>query len=192
MKLVIASTNAGKVAEIAALLPVGCEAWKLDDFADAPIVLEDAETFDGNARKKAHEIAEALGEICLADDSGLLVDALDGAPGVRSARYGPTDEERIARLLRELKNVPLEQRTARFACSMCLAWPSGREALSTGVCEGRIVLEPRGKNGFGYDPVFELPNGRTLAELTRDEKAAVSHRGMALRALTPALRQLVR
>ncbi len=192
MKLVIASTNEGKVAEIAALLPPGCEAWKLDDFPDAPIVLEDAETFDGNAKKKAHEIAQALGEICLADDSGLLVDALDGAPGVRSARYGPTDPERIARLLRELKDVPEAARTARFVCSMCLAWPSGREELATGVCEGRIVLVPRGSHGFGYDPVFALPDGRTLAELTRDEKAAVSHRGQALRALAPVLRQLVR
>ncbi|MEW5737744.1 MAG: RdgB/HAM1 family non-canonical purine NTP pyrophosphatase [Myxococcota bacterium] len=182
--LVFATSNPGKKKELEALLGPGWIVKSAADFPDVPEVEEDQPTFEGNAAKKAHAFAEATGLLALADDSGLCVDALDGRPGVQSARYAPgTDGDRIAKLLGELKDVPSSQRTARFVCALCLATPDGKETFTRGTCEGRIIDAPRGANGFGYDPVFELPNGKTMAELTRDEKSAVSHRGAAFRAM---------
>jgi len=160
------------------------------DFPSIPEVDEDRNTFEGNAAKKAHTFAKATGQWALADDSGLEVDALDGRPGVFSARYAPTEPERIQKLLGELTGVPDEKRTARFRCVLCLAFPDGAERFTSGTCEGRIGHGPRGTNGFGYDPVFELPGGKTMAELTRDEKSALSHRGHAFRLMKDVLATL--
>ncbi len=188
--LVFASSNAGKIAELQALLGEGWVVKSAKDFPSIPEVDEDRNTFEGNAAKKAHTFAQATGQWALADDSGLEVDALDGRPGVFSARYAPTETERIDKLLGELTGVPDAQRTARFRCVLCLAFPDGRERFTSGTCEGRIGQAARGTNGFGYDPVFELPGGKTMAELTRDEKSALSHRGHAFRLMKDVLATL--
>ncbi len=188
--LVFASSNPGKIAELQALLGPQWQVKSAKDFPAVAEVDEDRDTFEGNAAKKAHAFAKATGLWALADDSGLVVDALGGRPGVYSARYAPTEPERIAKLLAELAGVPEVQRTARFKCVLCLAFPTGDERFTTGTCEGRIGLTARGTNGFGYDPVFELPHGKTMAELTRDEKSALSHRGHAFRAMLPVINAL--
>lgn len=189
--LVFATSNAGKLAELRALLGAGWLVKSAADFPHVPEVEEDRDTFEGNASKKAHAFASALGLWALADDSGLCVDALDGRPGVFSARYGDSDEHRISKLLGELAKTPDERRTARFVCVLALASPDGREQLTRGTCEGRIGHQKRGSNGFGYDPIFYLPDGRALAELSRDEKSAISHRGAAFRLMLPSITRLV-
>jgi XTP/dITP diphosphohydrolase len=186
-ELVFASSNAGKVKELQALLGEGWVVKSAQDFPHIPEVVEDAPTFEGNAAKKAHAFAKATGLWALADDSGLVVDALDGRPGVHSARYAPTESERIDKLLGELQGVPAENRTARFVCVLCLAGPGGEARFTRGTCEGAIGFERKGAHGFGYDPVFVLPSGKTMSELTRDEKSALSHRGHAFRAMLPNL-----
>lgn len=181
--LVIASRNKGKTAEIRDLLsgfPVTVK--DLDDFGPIPEVEEDGQTFDENAYKKASFTARVLGHPALADDSGLVVEALNGAPGVFSARYaGPdaTNEERYRKLLREMEGVT--HRNAAFECVISIAVPTGPALTYEGRCEGRIAESPAGTNGFGYDPVFFYPPlKKTFAELTREEKGRVSHRGKAL------------
>lgn len=196
MRVVVASSNEGKVREIRHVLePLGWEVVRASDVGrEALEVDETGETFLENALIKARAYAAAFGCPALADDSGLEVDALGGAPGVRSARYAgePTDDAaNNAKLLAELKDVPAAERTARFRCVMALVWPDGRVLAADGVCEGSIGFEPRGTGGFGYDPLF-LPYaapGKTMAELSPDEKSAISHRGAALRALRDALEQ---
>lgn len=183
--LVFASGNAGKVKELEGLLGADWTVKSAKDFPELPDVVEDADTFEGNAAKKAHTFAKATGTWAVADDSGLVVDALGGAPGVYSARYAPTESERIDRLLGALTGV--EQRSARFVCVLCLAAPDGREFFARGTCEGTIGFERKGNGGFGYDPVFMLPSGKSMAELTKDEKSAISHRGNAFRALLPTV-----
>jgi len=151
---------------------------------------ETGTTFEENARLKALAYAQAARMATLADDSGLEVDALDGAPGIYSARYGgpgATDADRYQKLLKALETVPEAQRTARFVCVVALALPDGQMYMARGTVEGRIGHEPRGTFGFGYDPVFVLPDGRHLAELPPDEKHAISHRGAALAAFKPTL-----
>lgn len=188
--LVFGSSNAGKVLEVEAILGPGWLVKSARDFPGFPEVDEDRDTFEGNAAKKAHAFAEYSGSISLADDSGLVVDALDGRPGVYSARYAPTAEARIEKLLAELKDVPAERRTARFVCVLCLAAPGGVEFFARGTCEGRIGFAPKGAGGFGYDPVFLLPDGRSMAELSRDEKSTISHRGVAFREMKKVLERL--
>lgn len=199
--LLFATTNPHKVAEVRALLaPLGFEVTSLDALsALPPEPVEDADTFAGNARLKARAYAEGTGLPCLAEDSGLEVDALDGAPGVHSARYSGTGGPRVDRdrannekLLKALAGVPRERRTARFVCAMCLAEPDGTVvAESSGTYGGIVAEEPRGENGFGYDPLLYLPDvGRTSAELSSDEKNARSHRGKAARALAVLLGSL--
>ena len=185
-KLLLATKNAGKVAEFRQLLD-GC-GWELITPADAGIAIEVEETgqtYLENATMKAVAFAKASGLTSLADDSGLEVDALDGRPGVLSARYaGPdlTDAERAATLLEELARVVGANRTARFRCVIAIAETDGAVQVVEGTMEGRIAREPRGENGFGYDPIFELPGrGLTAAELPASEKHAVSHRGAAAR-----------
>jgi len=185
--LVFATTNKGKLKELEALVGAGVRVLSAADLPDLPEVVEDAPDFEGNARKKALTVAVVTGEWALADDSGLCVDALGGRPGVHSARYADTVEARNEKLLGELKDVPDEERTARFVCALCLAGPTGELEEARGACEGRIGHAPKGTNGFGYDPIFVLPDGRTMAELSRDEKSALSHRGVAFRALLPRL-----
>ncbi len=184
--IVIASRNAGKTREIRELLegfPV--EIKNLDDFGPIPEVEEDGSTFDENAYKKSSFTARVLGYPALSDDSGLCVDALGGAPGVHSARFAgenASDDEKCIRLLEKLKGAP--NRSAAFECVISLAVPSGAALTYDGRCDGIITEEPRGENGFGYDPVFFYPPmDKTFAQLTREEKSRVSHRGKALREL---------
>jgi XTP/dITP diphosphohydrolase len=193
--LVIATSNPHKVEEIGAVLgQLGIECLPLGD-AGIPEPAENGTTFEENARIKAIAYAKALGRTVLADDSGLEVDALGGAPGVHSAYYagvGTTRAERDAannaKLLRELVGVPDARRTARFVCVLVIARPDGTIlADSRGSFDGVIGLASRGTNGFGYDPLLVLHDGRTSAELSSDEKNARSHRGNALRALVPKL-----
>lgn len=194
MEVVCASANPDKVAEIAAILAgVGVEL--LARPTSVPDVDEDADSLVGNARLKACAIAAATGLPALADDTGLEVDALDGAPGVRSARYAgehASYDDNVSLLLRQLEargvHDPLS-RSARFRTVVLVRWPDGRELVVEGVCEGTISGERHGINGFGYDPIF-IPleaDGRTFAELSSGEKHAISHRGRALRSAADAL-----
>lgn len=183
--IVFATGNAGKVKELEVLLGPEWVVKSAKDFPEIGEVVEDADTFEGNASKKAHAFAHATGLWSLADDSGLVVDALGGEPGVYSARYAPTESERIDKLLGAMNGK--EDRTARFVCVLCLVGPKGEVFFARGSCEGSIGFERRGNGGFGYDPVFMLPSGKAMAELTKQEKAAISHRGNALRELRPQL-----
>lgn len=184
--LVIATRNTGKTSEIRDLLkgfPINIK--NLDDFGPIPEVEEDGNTFDENAYKKASFAARILGLPALADDSGLLVEALGGAPGIHSARYAgenATDEQRRAKLLQEMEEKT--DRRAAFECVISIAVPTGPALTYEARCEGLITREPAGSNGFGYDPIFYYPPlKKTFAELTMQEKSHVSHRGKALREL---------
>jgi XTP/dITP diphosphohydrolase len=184
-KILVATRNQGKVTEIRSLLQgISIQLLSLNSFPDLPDVVEDGETFEENALKKARVVALATGIAALADDSGLCVDALNGRPGVLSARYageGASDGEKCARILQEMKDVPDPLRTARFMCVLALVAPSGAEKLFKGVCEGKIIRETRGSGGFGYDPIFYHPrSGLTFAEMESEAKNRVSHRGRAL------------
>ncbi len=194
VRLVLATRNAHKVAEISRLLAgAGVECLSLDAFPAFPETDEDLPTLEGNAGKKAAEAARACGTWALADDTGLEVEALGGAPGVLSARWagpGCSYADNCAKLLRELSGVPAARRAARFRTVMALSDPAGRGDAAEGRLDGAIAEVPRGSGGFGYDPLFALPDGRTLAELAPDEKNAVSHRGRALRAILPRLKGL--
>ena len=194
-KILVATRNNGKINEIRAiLLGASIELLSLNSFPELPDVVEDGETFEENALKKARVMAPATGIAALADDSGLCVDALNGRPGVLSARYagaGASDEEKCARMLEEMKDVPDELRTARFVCVLALVAPNGAEKLFKGVCEGRIIREMRGAAGFGYDPIFYYPeSGLTFAEMAPEAKNRVSHRGRALREFRDYLKDL--
>jgi XTP/dITP diphosphohydrolase len=193
-RILIATSNPGKLRDFAgAAAPHGIEIGSIPDFTSLPAVVEDGLTFEENARKKAEEYSRpAAGEIVVADDSGLEVDALNGAPGVHSARYGADqphlanentdDQANNARVLRELRNVPLEKRTGRFVCVLAAARDGQTLATFRGTAEGVILEFPRGTNGFGYDPLFYFPQiQKTFAELTAVEKARYSHRGAAFR-----------
>ena len=187
--LVLATSSAGKIAELRAVLGANYTLTTLADYPSFTPGPEDANTFHENAIIKATDLARASGHWALADDSGLSVDALGGRPGVHSARYGANDQDRIARLLRELAAVPPQERKAHFTCALCLAMPGGavRTVLEER-CDGQIALSPRGANGHGYDPIFiPEPETRTFAELTLEEKGRYSHRGRALRRLVEYL-----
>ena len=181
MRLVFASSNLGKVKEVQAIL-AGVRVETLQDHPEVIMPPETEPTFEGNARLKAEHVSQVLGVPALADDSGLEVDALHGAPGVISARYGPgTDADRTQKLLTELRDVPDEARTARFRCAMAFSVPGEPTQMTEGTCEGSIARSPRGTGGFGYDPVFVLTlDQRTMAELTPEEKNTCSHRARAL------------
>lgn len=190
--LLLATANAGKVRELSALLSEAgwATVTAVERGIAPPSVLETGRSYLENAVAKAVAYARAGRLPALADDSGLEVDALGGAPGVDSAFYGGPgvvdDRERNARLLRALEGVPRGRRGARFRSVIAVAWPGGETVTREGVLEGRIAESPRGENGFGYDPVFELPDGRTLAEIG-GEKQELSHRARALRAMIEAL-----
>ena len=195
MKLLVATSNPGKLVEIREIVgPLPLELLSLRDLA-LPAPDETGVTFHENAAQKASASAARSGLWALGDDSGLCVDALDGAPGVYSARYAPTDEERRAKLLRALEAVPEQRRGAHFFCALALCAPSGERIVrAEGRVDGAIAFSPRGTNGFGYDPIFlpaETP-GKTLAELPAAEKNQLSHRGRALQRLLPALERLAR
>ncbi len=191
-EIVVATANRGKLREIEdALRGLGVEIASLTDLAPIPPIEEDGRTFRENALKKARVVAKHSGRLTIADDSGLEVDCLQGKPGVRSARFageGASDAENNRKLLRLLEGVPLAQRGALFRCVIAVVSPQGREGWVEGVCRGVIGETERGRQGFGYDPLFFLPEiGKTLAELPLDIKNRVSHRGRALAALKEAL-----
>lgn len=184
--LVLATRNRGKIEEIGDYLKsYSLRILCLDDFGPIPSVEEDGQTFEENAYKKAAFVSRILGLPALADDSGLIVEALGGAPGVLSARYGGenlSDKERCERLLLKMKEV--NNRKAAFQCVLSLTVPSGQALTYEATCEGLITEKPRGAGGFGYDPVFYYPPlGKTFAQITREEKSLVSHRGKALNEL---------
>ncbi len=194
-RVLVATSNAGKLRDFAgAAAPYGITIASIPHFASLPQVVEDGITFEENARKKAEAYSLAVpGELVLADDSGLEIDALGGAPGVHSARYAADephaaecnteDEANNARVLRELKGIPEEKRTARFVCVLVVARDGQTLHTFRGTAEGILLDAPRGKNGFGYDPMFYFPQiGKTFAELSAEEKARYSHRGAAFRA----------
>jgi XTP/dITP diphosphohydrolase len=208
-KILVATTNPGKLAEIRQMLGSDVQWIGLSDFKGIAEIKEDGETFAENARKKALGYAKATGLWTLADDSGLVIDALGGEPGVESARFsGAKDKDRtlldhknMAKVLKLLEGVPREKRTARFVCCMCLASPPDEWRASPvkilieteGTLEGLITDKKIGENGFGYDPIFFVPKlNMTVAQLTTDEKNAISHRGNALRKLKPLLEELLK
>ena len=183
-ELVLATRNRNKVIELVALLgDLGITIRTLDEFPDAPDVVEDGDTCEANAVKKARAIAESTGLPAVADDTGLEVDALGGRPGVYAARYAGEDatyEDNCQKLLRELTGVPREQRTARFLTVAAIALPSDGIRVAQGTLEGVIAEEASGTLGFGYDPVFLIPElGKTLAQLSADQKNTISHRAKA-------------
>ena len=193
-RLVLATGNQHKLAELTRILEAGrvdVELAGLGAFPDAPEVAETGATFDENALLKARAIAEFTGLPAVADDSGLCVDALNGMPGVLSARWSGRhgdDEANLRLVLAQLSDVPDERRGAHFACSAALVLPSGKEHVSEAAVYGRLIRQPRGTNGFGYDPIF-VPDGSqlTTAEMDPAAKDAISHRGKALRALAPVI-----
>jgi len=199
-KILIATTNPGKIAELSAMLDADVSWVNLSDFKDVGEIREDGQTFAENARKKAIGYAKATGLWTIADDSGLVIDAIGGQPGVKSARFsGAKDKERtlidhknIAKVLKLLEGVPKEKRTAKFVCCLCLASPEKVLIETEGMLEGIIIDEPVGKNGFGYDPIFFVPKlNKTVAQMDADEKNAISHRGNAIRKLRPLLNKLL-
>jgi len=198
-RLLFATLNRGKLRELRQILAgIELELLGLADLGDTPEVVEDAETFAGNARKKAVAMMRATGLPTIADDSGLEVDALDGRPGVRSARYagvGASDADRVVKLLGELRGVPRARRTARFRCAVAYVHPAepARVELREAACEGWITERPSGENGFGYDPVFFVDElGQTFAEAPAADKNRLSHRGKALRQMAAVLRDRCR
>jgi len=195
-RLLVASLNRAKAREIARILrdeKLDFEVLSLADFPDVTLPPETGATFAANALAKAKHAAQATGLSSIADDSGLEVEALRGEPGIRSARFageGASDEERYRKVLDLMEDVPDDRRRARFRCAAACATPGGDELLAEGVCEGRIARSAAGTGGFGYDPIF-IPEGhtRTMAQLTAEQKHAISHRGRALRRLATLLRR---
>jgi XTP/dITP diphosphohydrolase len=183
-QILLATSNKHKVREITKLLPVGPKYLSLEKFPDLQMPEETEDSIKGNAVLKAKFCAKASGKISLADDTGLEVDFLDGAPGVFSARYaGPecSYKDNNVKLLKELKDVPVEKRTARFRCVVVLAHPNGEYVFKEGILEGHIGFEEKGTNGFGYDPIFVVKGKQvTLAELSLEEKNSISHRSQAI------------
>lgn len=203
-KIIVASTNPGKLVELKTMISsadADVEWLGLNDFPNIPEITEDGETFAENARKKALGYAEATGQWTIADDSGLCIDALGGEPGVKSARFsgekekdrGLLDHKNMVEVLRLLEGAPREKRTCRFVCNLCLASPQEILFETQGFLEGYITEEKMGENGFGYDPIFFVPKlNRTLAQLTSEEKNAISHRGNAIRKLKSKLIEMLR
>jgi XTP/dITP diphosphohydrolase len=198
----MASRNPGKIWELEAILQdSGVSLLSLADFPELPEIPEEGDTFAENAATKALAVARLTGHPALADDSGLMVDALGGAPGVFSARYAqdrsapgpPTDADNWGKLLDELKNVPQGKRGARFVCELALATPDGRLLTARGECAGVIAFEPQGDTGFGYDPVFWVPEyAATMAQLGPEIKNKISHRARALAAFKTLLQSWLR
>ncbi len=195
-EVLIATNNKGKAKDFEVLFkPFGVQVLTLNDIDETIDVEETGHTFEENAILKAETVARLLGKIVIADDSGLEIDALDGAPGVYSARYAgaeKSDDANIVKVLQELQTVSEGDRTARFRCVLAVAGPGIQTATFSGSCEGLIHDKGQGTNGFGYDPVFYVPEiGKTMAELSPEEKSAISHRGAALAQLKVKLPQFM-
>ena len=195
-RVVLATRNAGKVRDFQHLLrgaDFDLDVVGVNEFPELTDTVETGVTFEENARLKAEDVALATGLATFADDSGLAVDVLGGCPGVFSARWSGThgaDQDNIDLLLAQTADVPVERLTARFMCCVAIAVPGQETQVVFGTVEGRLTRHQRGENGFGYDPIFELPDGRTMAELSADEKAAISHRGNAFRRALPLIKAL--
>jgi len=184
--VIVATRNRGKIREFrGALKGLNLRIYALSDFPEVPEIEEDGDSFAENALKKARYYSKYFGKLTLADDSGLEVDSLKGLPGVYSARYAgerASNQENNQKLLRKIQGVPISKRRARFRCVIAMKSPGGREILAEGSCRGRIGFKEKGRKGFGYDPLFILPrDGKTMAELSLEEKNRVSHRGKAIR-----------
>ena len=194
MKVILASKNAHKLEELSAILgQLGFEIALESEYGLDIEVEETGTTFEENSLLKAEAVMKASGLPVLADDSGLMVDALHGAPGVYSARYGHknSDAERVEYLLENMRNVPDKERTAKFVCVITCLWPDGRKIVARGECPGRILHEVHGSNGFGYDPVFYVPEyGMTYSEMDPALKNRISHRGVALALFGERLKQM--
>lgn len=199
-EVLLATGNRHKLREIREMLEgTSYQVLSLSEIKDPPEIIEDGDTFRANADKKARTLAELSGRITIADDSGIEVDALDGAPGVYSARFAGhsgegADDANNRLLLEKLRDVPDEKRTARFRCALAIVHPDGRAVYSDGTLEGKINYQEIGDNGFGYDPLFvvlEDSQGRTTAEMSSEEKNGISHRGRALTKLLPLLDELI-
>jgi len=191
LKLIVASKNSGKIKEFQRILQLVSQGIELVIDVEIPEVAETGSTFEENALLKATSIAKFTGIPAIADDSGLAIDVLNGAPGILSARWsGGGDNENIKKVLDEIKDVPESKRGAKFVAVIALAKPTGENLIVRGELQGRIRRSPVGKNGFGYDPIFEpiAGDGRTLAELDPSEKDAISHRSLALAQLTPLIK----
>ncbi|WP_088103746.1 XTP/dITP diphosphatase [Halalkalibacter urbisdiaboli] len=196
-EVIVATKNKGKVKEFSQLLSKeGVVVKSLLDYPEIPDIIEDGQTFTENAAKKAETIAEKFNSTVIADDSGLIVDALGGKPGVFSARYAGEEKDDIAnmeKVLNQLLDLPDSDRTARFYCAIAVAIPNSETRIYEGACEGYITREPRGKNGFGYDPIMYIPEKeKTMAELAADEKNKISHRSKALKALLSEREEIFR
>lgn len=193
LEIIIATKNLSKVKEIKDILDnSNIKILTKKDFPQLPKIDEDGKTFQENALKKACKISEYTGKVCLADDSGLEIDYLEGKPGIYSSRWGNNDEERINKVLNLLENVPENKRNAKFVCVLVLAFPDGRKYMVKEECPGKISFIPRGKYGFGYDPIFLIPEyNQTFAELGDKIKNQISHRGKALRRMIKIINELV-
>lgn len=195
-KLVVATKNKGKIAEIKEVLQyMPFEILSMGDMGITIDVVEDGKTFEENSLKKAIEICRISNTIVIADDSGIEVDYLDGAPGIYSARFGgqeATDEDRNAKLLDMMKGVPFEKRTARFVCAIAVAFPDGRSFVVRDTCEGFVDTECKGDNGFGYDPLFYIHEyGKSMAEISMDIKNKISHRAKALNKMSVKMKEFL-
>jgi XTP/dITP diphosphohydrolase len=193
LEAIVATRNKGKLREIRdALKGMGLRIYSLSDFPEVPEIEEDGKSFAENALKKARFYAKYFGKLTIADDSGLEVDGLKGLPGIYSARYageGASGQENNRKLLRAMQGLPVSKRGARFKCMIAVVSQDGKEAVAEGSCKGTIGFREKGKKGFGYDPLFILPRyGKTMAELSLEEKNKVSHRGKALRKIRRIIR----
>ncbi len=196
MKIIFATGNQGKLREVRAILAdLGIEVESMKDAGIDVDIVEDGKTFAENALIKARTVCKACGEVTMSDDSGLEIDALGGEPGIYSARYMGEDTSyhiKNMNLVERLEGVPDEKRTARFVCAIACVFPDGRELICRETFEGRIGYEEKGENGFGYDPIFYVPEkGCYSAELSPEEKNAISHRGKALRAMRAKLEEVL-
>ena len=192
LEILIATNNLGKVKEIKDILNSSeIKILTMKDFPNLPKVEEDGKNYQENAFKKAGKISEYTGKICLADDSGLEIDYLKGEPGIYSSRWGNSDEERINKVLKLLKNVPINKRNAKFICSAVLVFPDGKRYMVKEECKGNITFKPKGTHGFGYDPIFLVPEyNKTFAELGDEIKNRISHRGKAMRKMAEIIKEI--
>jgi len=192
LEILIATNNLGKVKEINDILDgLKIRILTMKDFPHLPEIEEDGESYQENAFKKAKKISEYTGKICLADDSGLEIDYLKGKPGIYSSRWGNSDEERINKVLKLLENVPIDKRKAKFVCSAVLYFPDGKIHIVKEECKGSIDFKAKGEHGFGYDPIFLVPEyDKTFAELGDEIKNQISHRGKAMRKIGNIINKL--
>ncbi len=193
LEILIATNNLGKVKEIKDILDSPeIKILTIKDFPLLPKIEEDGKTYQENAFKKARKTSEFTGKICLADDSGLEIDYLKGKPGIYSSRWGNSDEERINKVLKFIENVPKNKRNAKFVCAVVLVFPNGKIYMVKEECKGIITFNPKGEHGFGYDPIFLVPEyDKTFAELGDKIKNRISHRGKAMRRMIDILNKIV-